>query len=234
MAFWDRALQSFQWHGPDNRNSAMSKNIKTGTPRSNHGQQLFGAIDKILPNEVNVLSVKREIVPIIFVPGIMGSVLMGWDNASKRNDVLWDPAARAMMVGRYGAATVNAADKRAILVGSSPAPNIFGYAVEMQSTRHKGWEGVTKACYDVVLHYFDRQPWPSVLSKCFYVPIHAYGYNWTDTNRASAEGLRKYARQLVAHYQMKHGGKDRCSRIILMTHSMGGLCGPPCVLGQDI
>lgn len=51
-------------------------------------------------------------------------------------------------------------------------------------------------------------------------PVHAVGYNWLQSNRASAQRLADEIERITAYYRSK--GK-RCEQVILVTHSMGGL-----------
>jgi hypothetical protein len=56
----------------------------------------------------------------------------------------------------------------------------------------------------------------------YYYPVWAYGYNWLQSNEIAATGLLAYIDQVLAHYgkckYFRHQGK-----VILVTHSMGGL-----------
>lgn len=58
-----------------------------------------------------------------------------------------------------------------------------------------------------------------VMSNCYY-PVHAFGYNWLQSNGDSAELLAKRIEKLMADYRQK---KRRCEKVIIVTHSMGGL-----------
>src|SRR5690348_5941469 len=49
-------------------------------------------------NQRNLIEVQQEIVPIIFVPGIMGSRLRD-ENGRK----VWDPDSKIFMLGKFGA-----------------------------------------------------------------------------------------------------------------------------------
>ena len=56
--------------------------------------------------------VKIEYVPIIFVPGIMGTRLK-----NQHNDKVWDPDAPMWMLWNFGLVTTTAADKKKMLIG---------------------------------------------------------------------------------------------------------------------
>jgi hypothetical protein len=57
------------------------------------------------------------------------------------------------------------------------------------------------------------------LKGCVF-PVHAIGYNWLQTNLQSALVAKRRIEDLIARYQQK--GFD-CRKVILVTHSMGGL-----------
>lgn len=51
-------------------------------------------------------------------------------------------------------------------------------------------------------------------------PVHAMGYNWLQGNEESAISIKNRILQLIASYK---GGGYICEKVILVTHSMGGL-----------
>lgn len=57
------------------------------------------------------------------------------------------------------------------------------------------------------------------LKGCVF-PVHAIGYNWLETNMQSALKVSRRIEELIARYQSN--GYD-CRKVILVTHSMGGL-----------
>jgi hypothetical protein len=54
----------------------------------------------------------------------------------------------------------------------------------------------------------------------FWMPVHAVGYNWLQSNAHSAEYLKVKIQAIISHYAKT--GFD-CEKVILVTHSMGGL-----------
>lgn len=50
-------------------------------------------------------------------------------------------------------------------------------------------------------------------------PVHAMGYNWLKSNGESAKIISSRIRGLIAKYREKY----ECEKVILLTHSMGGL-----------
>lgn len=55
----------------------------------------------------------------------------------------------------------------------------------------------------------------------FYFPVHAMGYNWLESNEDSAIALQKLVEVTLPNYYRKRG--QSCDKVILITHSMGGL-----------
>jgi len=58
------------------------------------------------------------------------------------------------------------------------------------------------------------------LSYRYRFPVHVCGYNWLDDNAHSATHLNVRIRNIINRYRKE--GK-RCEKVILVTHSMGGL-----------
>lgn len=59
----------------------------------------------------------------------------------------------------------------------------------------------------------------------YYFPVYATGYLWLQDCKASAELLEKRILEIIKSWQ---GGKRQCSKVILVTHSMGGLVARAC------
>ncbi|MWP48023.1 triacylglycerol lipase [Gilliamella sp. Pas-s27] len=55
----------------------------------------------------------------------------------------------------------------------------------------------------------------------FYFPVHAMGYNWLQSNENSAMALKELVEVTLPKYYKKRG--KTCDKVILITHSMGGL-----------
>jgi pimeloyl-ACP methyl ester carboxylesterase len=54
----------------------------------------------------------------------------------------------------------------------------------------------------------------------YHNPVHAFGYNWLQSNAKSGKELKDYIGQVIQSYKAQ--GKQ-CEKVILVTHSMGGL-----------
>lgn len=53
-------------------------------------------------------------------------------------------------------------------------------------------------------------------------PVHAIGYNWLRSNGEAAQDVAQRIREIIAFYKKL---KFDCSKVIVVTHSMGGLVG---------
>ncbi|HAI0055902.1 TPA: hypothetical protein HIE93_001461 [Escherichia coli] len=56
--------------------------------------------------------------------------------------------------------------------------------------------------------------------KLYQFPVHVVGYNWLGSNRLSAKRLSEEVDKIIKRYQEQ---KMKCHKVILVTHSMGGL-----------
>jgi pimeloyl-ACP methyl ester carboxylesterase len=59
--------------------------------------------------------------------------------------------------------------------------------------------------------------------KKFLFPVHVFGYNWLQDNRQSATLLIEYIDEVIGTYKHHHGHGVAVEKVILVTHSMGGL-----------
>jgi hypothetical protein len=59
----------------------------------------------------------------------------------------------------------------------------------------------------------------------YYFPVYALGYVWLQDCKTSAEMLEKRILQIIDSWK---GAKRQCSKVILVTHSMGGLVARAC------
>lgn len=59
------------------------------------------------------------------------------------------------------------------------------------------------------------------ISDAWY-PVHAIGYNWLRSNGEAAKDVAQRIREIIAFYKKL---KFDCSKVIVVTHSMGGLVG---------
>jgi pimeloyl-ACP methyl ester carboxylesterase len=199
----------------------------------------------------------RTIVPVIFIPGIMGSnlrTIVGKNNAWRPPNSLKEkltevdmrksqkPAARQTQLS---AADVEVFDDPAGMVLPKgylalnpdeailhaledqlnyPYQDIEYYRPtpgdkwkEIMQTSGKGWQPHTSFKPLAEAEFRAR------LGKTYFA-VHACGYNWLESNEESAKRvimrIREIEARLKDHKYFKYAGK-----VILVTHSMGGLVG---------
>lgn len=58
-------------------------------------------------------------------------------------------------------------------------------------------------------------------------PIYAFGYNWLASNNLAAQSLKSRIEKVIAENNV---GRIKCTQVILVTHSMGGLVARACTL----
>lgn len=171
------------------------------------------------------VEVQRETIPVIFVPGIMGSRLK---HGAKK---VWDPDDKFFMLKEYGTVFATAAKKKAKIVGDDFDPDrLVPYeddAEHNQKFAHvpgaadRGWGTVAWGTYGEILQELQKpESWPAPIRAFFDIQVYAVGYNWSASNVDSGRKLKEKIEKYVKDAQ-KDGGL--CRKAILVTHSMGGL-----------
>ena len=173
-----------------------------------------------LPTNVeHEVHVQREAIPIIFVPGVMGSRLRraGTNGVGNGADGLpnlrWDPSA-GFMYEHYSGCTP--AHRKAMLIGGMFSPGFL--EVANSNPVGNGFAGIMED-YRPFLLQLRSHAWEAA-GKAFVFPVHAFGYNWSDTNRTSGRLLAERIDEVIRDARAQVG---LCERVILVTHSMGGL-----------
>lgn len=226
-------------------------------------------------------------IPIIFVPGIMGSNLADMDN----HPVWLLDSIRSIPVKLAWNWSPRTAGERQTILHPQRTKVYSGGAVPKESTilglkkkdfLDRGWGEVSEASYQHFLTWLDtkmnasRDPmaWsdfsqssekvnddpqahfkltlkpgismtllglPEISdggnkvepitsdellkrSKSSY-PVYAFGYNWLESNKAAAEMLEKRIKKIISE---NNKGPVKCTQVILVTHSMGGLVARAC------
>lgn len=215
------------------------------------------------PNEsIAVISmVPDRIIPVIFVPGVMGSNLKGIGPAKGASWRLDTPKSLAGWIFK------KAEDRKFLLTptnmildndGALPA----GTAQQAEELKRRGWGEVGAMSYATFLVWLENAlndfhhpvggPRDSLIEQAlgalkgeaglakdevalsykYRFPVHACGYNWLDDNANSAQQLKKRINEVIARYRRE---KKKCEKVILVTHSMGGLVARHCseVLGMS-
>lgn len=228
------------------------------------------------PVRAKICEWPNVVIPIVFLPGMMGSnlkmisseekawdlpnntwegfisLLKYWGKKAKHRQEILNP--ETTEVDRSGPAAIPA-DVVHYLVGEGKTPK--------DVARWRGWGAIHKASYNQVLidieqrlaeifqdgeqltEYWQQEilaedknkNWGALrnfeklsndelqkVADAAY-PVHAVGYNWLKSNRQSAKDVMAEVDKIIAYYQEQ---KFRCDKVILLTHSMGGLVGRAC------
>jgi len=214
----------------------------------------------------------NEVVPIVFVPGIMGSNLRNrqskesvW-NASTLLSLAWQWAFRSAKTRQ---SKLNPETTEADPEGKIPkVADYTGDDGELQDLdeeqlRKRGWGTVSNYGYGDFMVWFepalnkgDVNPWAGLVGKgddsdgkapeawgaqkdfsplspleasdawARQCPLYGAGYNWLQSNGKSAVDLATRIDEIIAEWRDKEvDGKKiyRCEKVVLVTHSMGGL-----------
>jgi pimeloyl-ACP methyl ester carboxylesterase len=197
--------------------------------------------------------IPSRFIPVIFVPGIMGSNLQSmngtpvWVVNSPEGMLNWAPKTAAHRKQNLDPAKTNVFDG-----GELPS----GTTLSDAKKKARGWGTVSKKSYgdwlvwlqDALDDCFASNRYghdglrcslkhesvgPGLdpltdaevgLSYKYQMPVHAVGYNWLKSNEDASTHLGNEIDRIIASYQ-KIG---RCEKVILVTHSMGGLVARHC------
>jgi pimeloyl-ACP methyl ester carboxylesterase len=214
-----------------------------------------------------------RIIPVLFVPGIMGSNLKARDRAKAQRLInVWRPDSRdaVFRVIGMGPATRRAVfdpanlevDAEISVNNEQLVKSSLGFPNALLKSR--GWGTVFWGSYGSFLEYLDGQlndvmRWSSADGRSnfsgdwgryaaegisvtsagrertlklsrdelstvakYWYPVHAVGYNWLQSNEQSGKDLARAIDDILEHYRTKWGSKA-VKKVILVTHSMGGL-----------
>jgi pimeloyl-ACP methyl ester carboxylesterase len=177
---------------------------------SSQDQALPACQDKTLVARNNMNTLNTIKIPIVFLPGVMGSRLaLGLLN--------WDPDGSIAYIPKIGFAWS------------------WGNATVKQKRAALGWEGSDYADTNVVMDYEDYQKdyGRGGIVNSFYgafldllkehsfgsaiqTPVYAIGYDWRgDIQRKTAARIRARIKDIM--------DTEHATRIVIITHSMGGL-----------
>jgi pimeloyl-ACP methyl ester carboxylesterase len=198
--------------------------------------------------------VPDRIIPVIVVPGVMGTNL-----EDKGGNSVWLVDSGGSLGGWLGKSP---ADRKKILdplqtqvsdKGAIPT----GTSLSEAQLRGRGWGTVSKMFYGDFLAWLENNlndcrpdtdhgrsglraqlkqelvaPNLDMLSEDevslsykYQLPVHAVGYNWLQSNADSAQWLANQIDAIIDGYRKR---RYRCEKVILVTHSMGGLVARYC------
>lgn len=210
-------------------------------------------------NSIGVMSmVPDRVIPIIFVPGVMGSNLIE-KGKDKEKAVTWrlDDAGSAgrwalldrdakfrkrflqpqvMEVDRDGAITqgtlMPAEELRRRGWGEVGALSYGPWLVWLENTLHDYAKphsgermGLNNAGLQLLVDSTNLTKEEIGLTYRYRFPVHACGYNWLDSNATAAKRLGDRIDEIRLRYRLE---KKKCDKVIIVTHSMGGLVARHC------
>lgn len=215
-----------------------------------------------------VLAPPNKVIPILFVPGIMGSNIKVVDTGKTNGQsIAWRPDGAGLSDLRRSASerqtlldpTNTEVDTAVTFKKKTVVIPLSGMSLD--ATEKRGWGSVMWGSYGEILHYLELNAnsacfWEPALKKVvssavwqpliekglitngaayklqqpelehlsqFWFPVHAVGYNWLQSNEVSGIYLAKKISETITFYQKQFKSKDACQKVILLTHSMGGL-----------
>lgn len=215
-------------------------------------------------NHVTEVPVYEGVVPVIFVPGVMGSNLI---NTATRKTWRLDGVGSAsgwLFTGAGRRKEILDPEQTEVDPGGEIEDGLSriwrtrdGKIIENETLmRARGWGEVARMSYGEFLVWLERnlndpsilQRWnvrdrlkqqlqqdgqlskgeiDALAEQCgealqrFHYPVHACGYNWLRGNEKSAE--RELGRRIDEIMMGYQSAGYQCDRVILVTHSMGGL-----------
>ncbi len=190
-------------------------------------RDLKNPVEGLETEKRNRIVIERDILPIIFVPGIMGSRLK-----NRAGKSVWDPDKKEFMLWKYGMFWISAKKRKSFVIGEKFNPDyleVFNddpehnkvLADQHDKTRDKrGWGGVYWNSCGEFLKKLQTREWDQTVNLFFEFPVHVFGYNWTASNGLAGQ---KLAAEIDRVIQLYRDMGRYCDYVILVTHSMGGL-----------
>lgn len=224
----------------------------------------------IQPKEKNAVArlmlPPKMAIPVIFLPGVMGSNLMSKKEAS--NKPIWRGDSPAAVLSEWLSKTPSQRKKlldpkkTKVDDRGKISEEIFSPKTDngglFPPRNERGWGEVLYFSYGKFLSVFQgalvsgwqnsKDKEKSILTELvgkhlnteesneslltseelkhfnsFLFPLHVFGYNWLEDNKSSAEKLVTYIEQVLRLYRSRHGHGLAVEKVILVTHSMGGL-----------
>lgn len=210
-------------------------------------------------NSIGVMTmVPDRVIPILFVPGVMGSNLIE-KGKDKEKAVTWrlDDSGSA---GRWALLDRDAMFRKRFLQPQAMEVDrdgliTQGTSIPDEELRRRGWGEVGAMSYGSWLvwlentlhdyatpHTGERMELNNAdlqllvgasnltkeeigLTYRYRFPVYACGYNWLDSNAVAAKRLGDRIDEILIRYKLE---KKKCEKVIIVTHSMGGLVARHC------
>lgn len=195
-----------------------------------------------------------RVIPVIFVPGVMGSNLKAKGQAEDIEWLLDSSLSMLAWMGRGPKTRKRHLTPTTMAVydgGKIPE----GTAVPSEELKRRGWGEVAHMSYANTLVWLEsnlndfegaengeRAKLKKLglqalvgestltqdefeLSYKYRFPVYACGYNWLDSNAASSKRLGECIDAVIHRYRREN---KKCEKVIVVTHSMGGLVARHC------
>jgi pimeloyl-ACP methyl ester carboxylesterase len=240
--------------------AAENNTVLLGYDKFGHPLYKVIATPKEKEQWAKLFKMPDRVIPVVFLPGVMGSNLMNPDDGKP----VWTVNGEISMLSWIGSGP---AKRKKLLDPSKTVIDPSGKietedAQERQlfkSRRERGWGEVGAMSYGTFLPWLQKAlndnqkmvqnkisnngwltlretllnkalgaetgesnltPDEVALSYQYLFPVHAVGYNWLQSNVDSAKALAVRIEKIIDDY--KASGR-KCEKVILVTHSMGGL-----------
>lgn len=145
-----------------------------------------------------------RVVPVILVPGIMGTRLeLGPAGKAPRR---WDPDDTITMLNWT---KTHIDDMRGALRYQNSARLLFEETPYSADQLDRGWGHISANFYGPMLEHLDTE------LADFNCPVYAFGYDWRQSNADSEEKLRTFTAEVLR--------REEATEVIVVTHSMGGI-----------
>jgi hypothetical protein len=204
--------------------------------------------------------VPDRVIPVIFLPGVMGSNLRGKETISGTRWRL-DSISTILPWASRGASDRKTHLRPGVMEVDGGGALPKGTAQSELELQARGWGEVSALSYAEFLVWLENalsdyehaktgeraqlmdrdlqalsgEAKPTReeigLSYRYRFPVYACGYNWLASNSAAATRLAQRIDDVIARYRSE---QKKCEKVILVTHSMGGLVARHCseVLGM--
>lgn len=196
-----------------------------------------------------------RIIPVIFVPGVMGSNLKGMGKSQNTEWLLDSETSMSgwLFRGPKERKRHLTPDTMRVFDGGKIDPGQTG--IPMEEFKRRGWGEVGFMSYGASLPWLEQalndfQSHASgeraalrknalqalvgetpltdaefAFSYKYRFPVYACGYNWLDSNATAAQRLGQCIDAAIQRYK---DDKKKCEKVIIVTHSMGGLVARHC------
>lgn len=236
-----------------------NNNVLLGYDKFGHPLYKVIATPKDKEQWLKLYKMPDRVIPVVFLPGVMGSNLMSPDGKSIwKVDGIWSMKSWVVRGAEERKKLLDPSktvvDPSGKIETESPEENLL-----FKSRRERGWGEVGAMSYGTFLPWLqealnDNQTMLKnktskngrltlrerlldkalgaeigesnltteevALSYQYLFPVHAVGYNWLQSNVDSAQALAERIDKIINGY--KASGR-KCEKVILVTHSMGGL-----------